>query len=48
MMYPDYEIFGNIDDSEQTHTSAVKEMIEKYGLEVPNTNDNIGAFTGED
>jgi hypothetical protein len=48
MMYPDSEIFGNIDDSEQTHTTAVKEIIEKYGLEDPNTNDNIGVFTGED
>jgi len=47
-MYPDSVIFGNIDDSEQTHTTAVKAMIEKYGLEDPNTNDNIGAFTGED
>ena len=47
MMYPDSEIFGNIDDSEQTHTTAVKEMIEKYGMEDPNTNDNIGVFTGE-
>lgn len=48
MMYPDSEIFGNIDDSEQTHTTAVKEIIEKYGLEDPSTNDNIGVFTGED
>jgi hypothetical protein len=48
MMYPDSQIFGNIDDSEQTHTTAVKDMIENYGLEDPNTNDNIGAFTGED
>jgi len=47
-MYPDSEIFGNIDDSEQTHTIAVKDKIEEYGLEDPNTNDNIGVFTGED
>jgi hypothetical protein len=47
-MYPDSVIFGKIDDSEQTHMTAVKAMIEKYGLEDPNTNDNIGAFTGED
>ncbi|WP_299872718.1 DUF2202 domain-containing protein [uncultured Cocleimonas sp.] len=45
-MYPDSPIFGNIDDSEQQHTTAVKEMIEKYGLEDPNTNDNVGAYTG--
>ncbi len=48
MMYPDSRIFGNIDDSEQIHTNAVKDMIEKYGLEDPNTNDNIGEYTGEE
>lgn len=47
-MYPDSVIFGNIDDSEQRHTTAVKNMIEKYGYEDPNTNDNIGVFTGKD
>ena len=47
-MYPDSVIFGNIDDSEQKHTTAVKAMIEKYGYEDPNTNDNIGVFTGKD
>ncbi len=47
-MYPDSAIFGNIDDSEQTHMTAVKAMIEKYGYEDPNTNDNVGAYTGED
>ena len=47
-MYPDSVIFGNIDDSEQRHTTAVKNMIEKYGYEDPNTNDNIGVYTGED
>ena len=47
-MYPDSVIFGNIDDSEQSHTTAVKNMIEKYGYEDPNTNDNIGVYTGED
>ena len=47
-MYPDSAIFGNIDDSEQQHMTAVKAMIEKYGYEDPNTNDNVGAYTGED
>jgi hypothetical protein len=47
-MYPDSAIFGNIDDSEQQHTTAVKAVIEKYGYEDPNTNDNIGIYTGED
>ena len=47
-MYPDHPIFGTIDDSEQRHTDAVRAMIEKYGLEDPNTNDNVGVYTGED
>jgi hypothetical protein len=47
-MYPDSAIFGNIDDSEQRHTTAVKAMIEKYGYEDPSTNDNVGVYTGED
>ena len=47
-MYPDHPIFGNIDDSEQRHTNAVREMIAKYGLEDPSTNDNVGVYTGED
>jgi len=47
-MYPKHRIFGKIDDSEQKHTNAVKAMINKYGLDDPNTNDNVGVFTGED
>jgi hypothetical protein len=45
-MYPEHPIFGNIDDSEQQHTDAVKAMIEKYGLQDPSTNDNVGVYTG--
>lgn len=47
MLYPESAVFGRIDDSEQRHTDAVKGMLEQYGLEDPNTNDNIGIFTGE-
>jgi len=47
-MYPEHPIFGKIDDSEQRHTDAVKAMIEKYGLEDPSTNDNVGVYTGKD
>lgn len=47
-MYPEHPIFGRIDDSEQRHTDAVKAMIVKYGLEDPNTNDNVGVYTGKD
>ena len=47
-MYPNSAVFGKIDDSEQNHMDAVKSMIEKYGYEDPNTNDNVGVFTGEE
>jgi hypothetical protein len=47
-LYPDHPIFGTIDDSEQRHTDAVKAIIEKYGLEDPSTNDNVGVYTGVD
>ncbi len=47
MLYPESVTFGRIDDSEQQHTDAVKGMLEQYGLEDPNSNDNIGVFTGE-
>lgn len=47
-IYPNSPVFGKIDDSEQKHTMAVKNMIERYGLEDPSTNDNVGVFTGAD
>lgn len=46
--YPQMKIFGNIDDSEQRHTCAVCDMLEKYGVDDPSTNDNVGVFTGVD
>ncbi len=38
-------IFQNIARSEQTHTDAVKALIEKYGLEDPVKDDSVGAFS---
>jgi len=45
--YPNKKIFGIIDDSEQRHTCAVCDMLKKYGVDDPSTNDNVGVFTGE-
>jgi hypothetical protein len=45
--YPNSRVFGNIDDSEERHKCAVADMLEKYGIPDPNTNDNVGVFTGE-
>ena len=46
--YPQAKIFGKIDDSEERHKCAVADMLQKYGIPNPNTNDNVGAFTGKD
>jgi hypothetical protein len=47
MMYPNSAVFGRIDDSEQVHTDKVRQTLSSYGVEDPNTNDNLGIFTGE-
>ena len=38
-------IFGNIDDSEEKHKSAVLPLLEKYNLEDPIKDDTPGVFT---
>lgn len=51
---PAAEVFTNIGDgSEQTHTDAVRDMLESYGLEDPNPDannlpDSIGVFVHDD
>ena len=45
--YPASRIFGMIDDSEERHKCAVADVLEKYGIANPSTNDNVGVFTGE-
>ena len=45
--HPESAIFGRIDDSEERHKCAVTDMLEKYGVPNPSTNDNVGVFTGE-
>ena len=37
-------VFANIAESEQTHTDAVADKIEKYGLPDPVVDDTVGAF----
>lgn len=46
-LYPNATIFGNIDDSEQRHTDSVKAKLLQCGVTDPNTNDNLGVYTGE-
>lgn len=45
-LYPDSTIYGRIDDSEERHKCAVTDMLAKYGIPSPSTNDNVGVFTG--
>lgn len=47
-IYPDSTVFGRIDDSEEKHKCAVEDMLGKYGIPSPSTNDNVGVFTGKD
>jgi hypothetical protein len=41
-------VFMNISDSEQTHTSAVLTLLEKYDLEDPVQNNEVGVFENDD
>lgn len=38
-------IFSNIAQSEQTHTEAVRQLLEKYEISDPVVNDTVGVFT---
>lgn len=48
IQYPQLKVFGKIDDSEQRHICAVCDKLKKYGVDDPNTNDNVGVYTGRD
>lgn len=41
-------IFQNIANSEQSHTDAVKVLLDNYGIDDPVENDEIGVFTNAD
>jgi hypothetical protein len=41
-------IFANIAESEQRHMDAVGQLIDKYGLEDPVTDDTVGVFSDPD
>jgi hypothetical protein len=44
----DIPIFQNIARSEQTHTDAIKNLLDTYGLVDPMVNDKIGVFVNPD
>lgn len=46
--YPTAEVFFNITASEQRHTDSVLHVMDGFGLEDPNTDDDVGEFTGDE
>lgn len=40
-------IFNNISKSEQTHTDSIKSLLDRYEIEDPVTNDEVGVFTDQ-
>lgn len=44
----DAEIFANINESEQRHMDAIKNLITRYGLVDPVADDAVGIFTNQD
>jgi hypothetical protein len=38
-------IFNNISKSEQTHTDSIKSLLDRYEIEDPVTNDEVGVYT---
>lgn len=46
--YPNTSVFGKISVSETRHTSVVKDALERFNIEDPVINDNVGIFSGEE
>jgi hypothetical protein len=44
----DMQIFSNIAQSEQTHTEAIRTILEKYNVADPVIDDTVGVFQNED
>ncbi len=42
------QIFANIAQSEQTHTETVRDLLEKYDVTDPVTDDSVGVFQNKD
>jgi hypothetical protein len=42
------QIFSNISQSEQTHTEAVRSIMDKYAIEDPVASDSVGEFVNTD
>ncbi len=42
------QIFANIAQSEQTHTETIRDLLEKYDITDPVTDDSVGVFQNKD
>jgi len=47
-MYSELPIFENIAESEQRHMDAIKNLLDKYGLDDPTEGMDIGEFTNQE
>ncbi|WP_303723096.1 DUF2202 domain-containing protein [Malonomonas rubra] len=47
-VYPENQQFKSIDGSEQRHFDTMKEKLDQYTIEDPNTDTSIGIYTGDD
>ncbi len=48
IQYPTLDIFGSITKSEERHTCAVCDMLDKYQVQDPVKSDNVGVFSGDE
>ncbi|USD63662.1 DUF2202 domain-containing protein [Vibrio sp. SCSIO 43140] len=48
MAYPSTKVFGKISVSETQHTCAVCDALQRFGIEDPVVNDNVGVFSSEE
>ena len=46
-MYPEENTFANIQLSEQNHMDAVRNLCDKYGIDIPAEDQEVGTFTIE-
>ena len=46
--YPQATVFQNITESEERHTSAVKNVLDYYSVPDPSVSDFVGVFTGDE
>lgn len=46
--YPEKTVFGKISSAETYHTTSVSDVLERFNIDDPVKNDNVGVFSGEE